>query len=167
MGRHHGKFDRPRILEASEPVGIEAAFLGEAKSQTPVIVVVSPDYNPNNIWDVIRDQWTVFTSDPTASNDLIHDDYLGWFISDSAPEDKKTLSLWLADSIANRTTCVVRISPVGTKVVGNVATVHYHYLWIYKTSDGVRHQEIGRYTETLVNSDGTWKLLNDVGGPTA
>ena len=166
MGRHHGKHDRPALLPTTELIGIESRFFTAAAEATPVIIVVNPSPNPSNIWDVIRDQWSIFTSDASAAADRIHDEYLGWFISDSTPDDKNTLVLWIADSIANRTTSLVRISPVGAKVVGDVATVHYHYLWIYSTADSTRHQEIGYYTETLVNDSGKWMLLNDVGGPT-
>lgn len=177
MGRHHGKFDRPPFIGSTGLVGIESGFYGSPTPSNDVspatiqVINIGNDWigertQGEDIWKVVRNQWKTFTSDVEQALLLIHDSYLGWFLSDSTPDDKAMLGQWIADSIANRKTELVRISPVGSQVIGEVATVHYHYLWIYFLADGNRIKEIGQYTETYLKVTGTWQLINDHGGPT-
>jgi hypothetical protein len=174
MGRHHGKHDqtiRPcggvdSSAFGSALVGIESNFFGDDNTSVSVIRISDTGITIDEIWDAVRKQWEAFTSDVNQSLPLIDKDYLGWFYQDSTPDDKETLGLWIRDSIANRKTELVRISPVGSKIIENVATVNYHYFWVYSSKQGTREQEIGRYTETFRKSGSVWLLINDHGGPT-
>jgi hypothetical protein len=171
MGRHHGKYDRSNLLPGNL-VDIEGDFYDQLSdselssiNKTINVVKTNNSLAVSNIWNSVSSLWDAITTNTDAAMELIHESYIGWFYQDQTPDDKNSLRAWIEDSIKNRKTGIIRISPVGESELEDVITVHYHYLWIYYTNDGSRHKEKGKYSETYKQYGSKWLLISDHGGP--
>lgn len=169
MGGHSGKYDRAICYFA--PVPIDGTTLPVEKGfyTGPTIHLISsvlrPDPQIADLWAQVEARWKSFTGDRTAIDAHIHDNYTGWFIGDPAIDDKQSLINWVIDSIAVRSSQIVKLSPLSTVIDGNFAVIHYSYIWTYTDINNNRFREVGRYSETLRKEGEKWLLLSDSGGP--
>jgi ketosteroid isomerase-like protein len=59
------------------------------------------------------------------------------------------------------------IKPVGIKIHGDVAFVHYYWSRIEKGADGKEATVSGRWTDILTKQGEKWVLIGDHGGRTS
>jgi hypothetical protein len=102
--------------------------------------------------------------DAEALIGYMHDGYLGWSLSSEKPVDKATKSKLLRESLKKTENLYYDIRPVGIKIHGNIAIVHYYYYTVDEDADGNQIPSKGRWTDILMKQGGKWVMIGDSGG---
>jgi ketosteroid isomerase-like protein len=97
----------------------------------------------------------------------VHDDYIGWDITEPMTTSKSRLRKFLEFNAKNYKTELSDLQPVSINIVDDVAIVHYHFTAISKDSDGKRSFETGRWADVLKKQGDKWVLIGDHGGVTS
>jgi ketosteroid isomerase-like protein len=93
-----------------------------------------------------------------------HDDFSGWVLGSHYPSNKATRVKFIKFSLPKVKTLVYDLTPLGIKIHGNVAIVHYSYLTITKLEEEKEQVSKGRWTDILLKEDGKWTVIGDHGG---
>ena len=93
-----------------------------------------------------------------------HDDYLGWFNRSPLPENKIEVRKILKNDYRSTEVLFQSLKPVGIKIHGNLAIVHYHWQRTVKDSEGKEKSVRGRWTDILIKQEDKWLLIGDHGG---
>lgn len=96
-----------------------------------------------------------------------HPDYLGWEYSSPLPQDKTATRKWVEYNFKTSKVMVFELNPVGIKIHGNVAFVHYYYTALYKDVEGKEKGTSGRWTDILLKQGDKWFMIGDHGGQTS
>jgi len=94
----------------------------------------------------------------------MHDDYLGWSLSSERPVDKAAKSRLLRENLKNTKNLYYDIRPVGIRIHGNIAIVHYYYYTVDEDGDGNQFPAKGRWTDVLMKQGEKWVMIGDSGG---
>jgi len=97
----------------------------------------------------------------------VHDDYIGWDISEPMTTSKSRLRKFLDFNAKTYKTELYDVQPVAINVVDDVAIVHYNFTAISKDSDGKRTYNTGRWADVLKKQGDKWVLIGDHGGITS
>ena len=95
-----------------------------------------------------------------------HPDFLGWAYSQELPTSKKVRSKYIRYYYPNFKNLFYDIRPVGVKVFGNAAFVHYYFYSEGIDSDGKKVVSKGRWTDILMKEGDKWLMIGDHGGET-
>ena len=118
------------------------------------------------VWRNVETYWDVGTIEDLE--DLVsyfHEDFLGWRSRDLFPTNKADRRLWLERFFETGEKQVLLIlKPVGIKLHGNVAIVHYFYSETIRHTDGTEESDKGRWTDILVKQGNKWVMIADAGG---
>jgi ketosteroid isomerase-like protein len=94
----------------------------------------------------------------------VDDDYLGWSRGRALPGSKADVRKNLSYFFANYDVVLFDVKPVGIKIHGDVAFVHYYYMEVNRGKDGVDKREKGRWTDILQKKGQRWVMIGDHGG---
>jgi ketosteroid isomerase-like protein len=94
----------------------------------------------------------------------IHPDYLGWSYSAPMPRDRSTSKRWWDYDVKVNKVKVYDINPLGIKIFGSTAFVHYSFTLIYTDLEGKEKQSTGRWTDILMKQGDKWLIIGDHGG---
>ena len=94
----------------------------------------------------------------------VDDDYLGWGRGSALPGTKADLRKQLTYFWANNDVILLDVKPVGIKIHGDIAFVHYYFREIDRGKDGADKTERGRWTDILKKKGQRWVLIGDHGG---
>lgn len=94
-----------------------------------------------------------------------HEDYLGWHNRAFLPSTKAEARKWAEHEFPTTKVLLHTEKPVGIKIVGDVAFVHYYYESTIKDSEGKQKMQRGRRTDILKKEGEKWLLIGDHGGP--
>lgn len=97
----------------------------------------------------------------------IHENYVGWDLSEPTTSNKARLRKFLDYNFKNEKTDLYDVQPVGINVVGDTAIVYYHFTVITKDAAGEKSYLTGRWADVLKKQDGQWLLIGDHGGVTS
>jgi ketosteroid isomerase-like protein len=97
----------------------------------------------------------------------VHEDYIGWDISEPMTTSKPRLRKFLDFNAKTFKTELTDIQPVSINIFDDVAVVHYHFTAISKDSEGKRSYETGRWADVLKKQGDKWVLIGDHGGVTS
>lgn len=120
------------------------------------------------VWKNVETYWAL-----GAAQDLeglmayFHADYLGWDDQNALPSNKASTRKWFEHYLKTTKTLVQEIKPVGIKIHGNIAIVHYYYSEIIKDAEGKEHSHSGRWTDILMKQGDKWVMIGDHGGQTS
>lgn len=120
------------------------------------------------VWKNVEAYWAL-----DAARDLegflgyFHADYLGWSVEDPLPTNKANLRKFVEHEMKTKKVLVQDIKPVGIKIHGDVAFVHYYWSRIEKGADGKEATVSGRWTDILTKQGEKWVLIGDHGGRTS
>ena len=118
------------------------------------------------VWKVVQTY-----SELEAARDLegymayFHDDYLGWYNRAFLPSTKAEVRKVIEHDFRSAKMLLQTVKPVGIKIVGDVAFVHYYYENTIKDSEGKEKLLRGRWTDILKKEGERWLLIGDHGGP--
>ncbi|MCX6235166.1 MAG: nuclear transport factor 2 family protein [Bacteroidetes bacterium] len=116
------------------------------------------------VWKNVNDYWALMAKgDINGFLGYMHNDYLGWDNEDPLPATKEDSQKWLQFSFQFTKILNYSIKPLGIKVYGDVAFVHYYY-YIVRESDGKKNWEQGRWTDILLKQVDKWVMIGDHGG---
>lgn len=93
--------------------------------------------------------------------DCIHDDFRGWLYGDPVLRGKNNFSTLGRFYMDNLSVSASEFRPLDVTILGDVAVVHYYTYTIF---DGTMEVSRDRWTDILVNNDGTWRWIADHGG---
>jgi len=96
-----------------------------------------------------------------------HPDFLGWDYQTDLPDDKTSRSKWRSYSFQTTKTLVYEVKPVGIKIHGNVAIVHYYYHGIVKDAEDRVIVNRASWTDILLKQGDKWVMIADHGGVTS
>ncbi len=117
------------------------------------------------VWKTVQDYWAVSaTGDIDGFMAYFDDSYLGWNISQPLPSGKAETRKWLSYFWTKSKMTIYEIQPVGIKVFGQVAIVHYYYTMLLKNEEGKEKDNSGRWTDVLMKKGDKWVLIADHGG---
>jgi len=120
------------------------------------------------VWANVETYW-----DLDAKRDLekfmtyFHEDYLGWYNRSSVPRTKAESRPFIEHDFRTTKVLVQMIKPIGIKIHGNIAFVHYHFVRTIKDAEGKEKALRGRWTDILTKQGGKWVMIGDHGGPEA
>ena len=93
-----------------------------------------------------------------------HPDFLGWVYGLDFPTDKASRSKSIAHIFQTTKVLVDELKPVGIKIHGNVAIVHYYLHEIVNDAEGKEIVQRHRWTDILLKQGDNWVLIGDHGG---
>lgn len=97
----------------------------------------------------------------------VHDDYIGWDISEPMTTSKARLRKFLDYSFKNYKTELSDIQPVAINIFDDVAIVYYHFTYVSKSTDAKKEEVSGRWADVLMKQGEKWVLIGDHGGATS
>jgi ketosteroid isomerase-like protein len=116
------------------------------------------------IWNNVNNYWALMAKgDINGFLEYFHKDYLGWDNDDPLPSNKEESQKWLQFTYQFTKILYYSIKPLGIKVYGDVAFVHYYY-YIVREADGKKTWEQGRWTDILLKQGDKWVMIGDHGG---
>jgi ketosteroid isomerase-like protein len=120
------------------------------------------------VWKNVEAYWALDTAgDLEGFMSYFHENYIGWDLNEPLPGDKATLRRWVEHTYKTDKTVLHDIKPVAINVFGNVAVVHYYYMFIVKGADGKESDRAGRWMDVLMKQGDKWVLIGDHGGRTS
>lgn len=120
------------------------------------------------IWKHVEAYWALDAArDVEGFMGYFHADYLGWSVEDALPVTKATVRKFVEHQMKATKVLVQNIQPVGIKIHGDVAIVHYYWSRIEKDSEGKEKPISGRWTDILARQVDKWVLIGDHGGRTS
>lgn len=139
------------------------------------LVVVPPalaqQWSPaqTEVWKNIEEFWARDAAgDLEAVLSHVHDDYVGWDITEPMTTDKARLRKYLDYRYKSDVKSAIQdIQPVAINVFGDVAIVYYNFGVLEKDGKGEESYVEGRWAEVLLKQDDKWILIGDHGGVTS
>ena len=117
------------------------------------------------VWKNVNEYWSLMAKgDIEGFLGYFHDDYLGWSNDGPVPHTKDDSRKYFDFFYKGMKTPFYNITPVGIRVIDDLAVVHYYYTMITESADGKRKSEEGRWTDVLVKKGGKWVMIADHGG---
>ena len=117
------------------------------------------------VWENVEAYWRL-----NANEDLegflsyLHEDFSGWTHSQDLPRDKEDMAMYLPLGFETTETLIYDVDPVGIKVYGEIAIVHYYYSKTYVDSSGTLKKDTGQWTDILLKQGDRWVMIADHGG---
>jgi|GEM_PF-363695 len=93
-----------------------------------------------------------------------HDDFLGWENGMPGLRDKSFARSRAPLDFAARDLVSWSIQPLGIRVHGNVAIVHYYEYRVYREKDGKDTSTRSRWTDIMLKQGNKWVWIADHGG---
>ena len=117
------------------------------------------------VWKNVETYWKLGAErDLEGFLSYYHPDFLGWNYETDLPDDKASRTKWSIHFLQTTKTLVEELKPVGIKIHGNVAIVHYYYHSIMEDAEGKEISERGRWTDILLKQGDKWVMIGDHGG---
>ena len=117
------------------------------------------------VWKNVETYWALgATQDLEGVMAYFHTDYHGWNDQDALPGDKASTRKWFEHRMKTTKTLVQEIKPVGIKIHGNIAIVHYYFSTVIKDAEGKEKSASGRWTDILMKQGDMWVIISDHGG---
>ncbi|MBN1221641.1 MAG: nuclear transport factor 2 family protein [Candidatus Aminicenantes bacterium] len=93
-----------------------------------------------------------------------HDDFLGWVLGSELPDSKQARMKANEFFLKNLKNLYYEIRPVGIKVHGNFAIVHYYQYSVDQDISGKQITQKYRWTDILMKQGDKWMMVADSGG---
>ena len=93
-----------------------------------------------------------------------HDDFLGWARGQWVPTNKADRRVFIKRSFETLESVFYALKPVGIKIHGDVAIVHYFYTDTSKDAKGEEETVSGYWTDILMKQGEKWVMIGDAGG---
>ena len=117
------------------------------------------------VLSIVEAQWKAqMEKDTTWPDKFLHENFLGWSNNSPMPRDKSSIQEWDRYNSENSTTLLFELYPLGIAIQGNTAVVHYFYSRATESKKDGRKTVDGKFTDILVNENGTWRFLAWQGG---
>lgn len=132
-------------------------------------IVKAQEWSPvqKEVWKNVNDYWALMgKGDVTGFLTYFSDEYLGWDNDDPVPTTKEDTQKWLQFAFQGVKILIYDIKPLGIKVFGDFAFVHYYYSFV-RERDGKKENEHGRWTDILMKQGNKWVMIGDHGGADA
>ncbi len=88
-------------------------------------------------------------------------------LSSGCPGPKAEARTFNAHDFKTTKVLVQTIRPMGIKIHGHVAFVHFYYVQIIRNAEGKEQTLRGRWTDILMKQGDKWQCIGDHGGPEA
>ena len=117
------------------------------------------------VWETVRTYWGMFTGgDIDGFAEYFHEDFTGWTYNAPEPRGKTDVVTSARRYAADGSFTEFNLKPAAIKVFGDVAVAHYFFEYTYVDSEGVTHEESGRWTDVLMKHGDKWVTITDHGG---
>jgi ketosteroid isomerase-like protein len=123
----------------------------------------------SEVWKNIEEFWA-----RDAAGDLegvlshVHEDYVGWDITEPMTTDKARLRKYLDYRYKSDVKSAIQdIQPVAINIFGDVAIVYYNFGILQKDGKGEESYVEGRWAEVFLKQGNKWVLIGDHGGVTS
>jgi ketosteroid isomerase-like protein len=121
------------------------------------------------VWRNVETYWELGGAKEDLEGFLgyFHEDFLGWRRGDLFPTNKADRRVLAERFFETGESVLVLLKPLGIKVHGNVAIVHYFYSETIRDSEGTEESDYGYWTDILMKQGNKWVMIADAGGSTA
>ena len=153
----------PLTLAAAVLLGLTPV---RATSQQARAAAPSWSADERAAWAAVEEGWRALRAeDVDRFMATFHPQFLGWNMSRPAPLDVAAERRGTREFLAQYDWESHTLEPVGIRIVGDVAIVHYRYREVTRPSaGGAVQQESGRATQVLRRVGGRWKTLTIMSG---
>ncbi len=117
------------------------------------------------VWRNVETYW-----DLSVEEDLegfmayFHDDFLGWRRGQWFPTNKADRRASIMHSFETEEIVSHTLKPVGIKLHGDVAIVHYYFSYTSREAEGNEATADGHWTDILLKQGNRWVMIGDAGG---
>jgi len=117
------------------------------------------------VWQNVETYWDLsFKEDLEGWLGYFHDDFLGWVSGQSFPTNKADRRAGMMRSIETNDNVLYTLKPIGIKVHGDVAIVHYFFSYTDVDAKGEEQSAAGHWTDILMKQGNRWVMIGDAGG---
>ena len=121
-----------------------------------------------DVWKNVETYWDLYAKgDVEGYLGYFHNDFSGWHNSAHLPHDRATRVKFIKFFLPKAKTLFYDIQPLAIKIHGDVAIVHYSYVFIFKDVEEKEKDMQGRWTDILIKQGAKWILIGDHGGATS
>jgi ketosteroid isomerase-like protein len=116
------------------------------------------------VWRNVETYWSLYAAeDLEGFMGYFHDEFLGWVQGDWVPTNKADRRASLVRGFETGDLEWYSLKPVGIKVHGDVAIVHYLYTTNTRSADGEQASVTGAWTDILMKQGNKWVMIGDAG----
>lgn len=117
------------------------------------------------VWENVEAYWSLNAAeDVEGFLSYLHEDFSGWTHTQALPRDKEDMAMYLPVGFETTETLIYDIDPVGIKVYGEIAIVHYYYSKTFVDRAGTLQKDTGQWTDILMKQGDKWVMIADHGG---
>lgn len=117
------------------------------------------------IWQNVETYWDLSAKkDVEGHMSYYHDDFLGWDLAHEFPTNKADRGKFMERVYETSENLFYALKPVGIKVHGDVAIVHFYFTYTGKDLNGEETTVSGHWTDILTKQGAKWVMIADAGG---
>jgi ketosteroid isomerase-like protein len=117
------------------------------------------------VWQNVETYWVLsIKEDLEGLMSYMHDDFLGWAPGQSFPTNKADRRAVQMRSYETSDNVLYTLKPIGIKVHGDVAIVHYFFSYTDVDAKGEEQSAAGHWTDILMKQGNRWIMIGDAGG---
>jgi len=117
------------------------------------------------VWKNVERYWELSSNeDLEGFMSYFHDDFLGWARGQWVPTNKSDRQVFIERSFDTSEYVFYALKPVGIKIHGDVAIVHYFFTDTSKNEKGEEETTSGHWTDVLMKQGDKWVMIGDAGG---
>jgi len=117
------------------------------------------------VWQNVEAYWDLIAKeDIDGFMTYMHDDFLGWVRGQWVPTNRNDRMVELTHSFETTESMWYTLKPVGIKVHGDVAIVHYFFTTTDRDAEGDEETSSGYWTDILMKQGNKWVMIGDAGG---
>ncbi|UCF66494.1 MAG: nuclear transport factor 2 family protein, partial [Acidobacteriota bacterium] len=110
-----------------------------------------------DVWKSVETYWELGGKrDTEGMLSYFHEDYLGWSNTAALPSGKKEVRKWISHEFATTKEIHHTIQPVGIKIHGDIAIVHYYFATLETNAKDEEKVNRGRWTDILKKMGDRW-----------
>jgi len=117
------------------------------------------------IWRNVQTYWDLYAKENVEAHMVyLHDDFLGWVTGQPFPTSKADRKASMLRNIETSENVLYTLKPIGIKVHGDVAIVHYFFTSTDLDAAGKQTTSSGHWTDILLKQGNKWVMIGDAGG---
>jgi ketosteroid isomerase-like protein len=117
------------------------------------------------VWQNVQTYWGLYAKEDVEGHmAYLHDDFLGWVSGQPFPTNKADRKASMMRNIETSENVLYTLKPMGIKVHGDIAIVHYFFTSTDLDAEGKQTTTSGHWTDIVMRQENRWVMIGDAGG---